>query len=122
MVKNVFKLFLVLFFIFGIIGISIIKNISVQKKNYITQLQLELYKQQETFDIYKIEWDHLISPINLGSKMNGYTLESYNKTFVVINEEIFTPKYKNELDEMLNINTPPPTSIRFTIFFGRHLS
>jgi len=49
MVKNVFKLFLVLFFIFGIIGISIIKNISVQKKNYITQLQLELYKQQETF-------------------------------------------------------------------------
>ena len=106
MVKNVFKLFLVLFFIFGIIGISIIKNISVQKKNYISQLQLELYKQQETFDIYKIEWDHLISPINLGSKINGYTLESYNKTFVVINEEIFMPKYKNELDEMLNINTP----------------
>jgi hypothetical protein len=105
MVKNLFKLFLVLFFIFGIIGISIIKNISVQKKNYITQLQLELYKQQETFDIYKIEWDHLISPINLGSKINSYTLESYNKTFVVINEEIFTPKYQNELDEMLNINT-----------------
>ena len=39
--------------------------------------------------------------------MNGYTLKSYNKTFVVINEEIFTPKYKNELDEMLNINTSP---------------
>jgi hypothetical protein len=107
MVKNVFKLFLVLFFIFGIIGISIIKNISVQKKNYITQLQLELYKQQETFDIYKIEWDHLISPINLGSKINSYTLESYNKTFVVINEEIFTLKYQNELDEMLNIDTSP---------------
>ena len=107
MIKNVFKLFLILFFIFGIIGISIIKNISVQKKNYITQLQLELYKQQETFDIYKIEWDHLISPINLGSKINSYTLESYNKTFVVINEEIFTTKYQNELDEMLNIDTSP---------------
>ena len=106
MVKNISKLFLILFFIFGIIGISIIKNISVQKKNYITQLQLELYKQQETFDIYKIEWDHLISPINLGSKSNSYTLESYNETFVVINEEIFTPKYQNELNEILNINTP----------------
>ena len=107
MVKNIFKLFLVSFFIFGIIGISIVKNISEQKKNYISQLQLELHKQQETYDIYKIEWDHLTSPINLGSKINGYTLESYNKTFVVINEEIFTPKYQNELDEMLNINTSP---------------
>ena len=104
MVKNIFKLFLVIFFIFGIIGISIVKNISVQKKNYISQLQLELHKQQEAFDIYKIEWDHLISPINLGSKINGYTLESYNNTFVVINEEILIPKYKNELDEMFNIN------------------
>ena len=70
MVKNIFKLFLVSFFIFGIIGISIVKNISVQKKNYISQLQLELHKQQEAYDIYKIEWDHLTSPINLGSKIN----------------------------------------------------
>ena len=105
MIQKIFKLFLALFFIFGVIGISIIKNISVQKKNYISQLQLELQKQQESFDIYKIEWVHLTSPINLGSKINGYTLESYNQTFVVINEEIFAPKYKNELDEMFNINT-----------------
>ena len=105
MIQKIFKLFLALFFIFGVIGISIIKNISVQKKNYISQLQLELQKQQESFDIYKIEWDHLTSPINLGSKINGYTLDSYNKTFVVINEEIFAPKYKNELDEMFSVNT-----------------
>jgi hypothetical protein len=104
MVKNILKLFLVSFFIFGIIGISIVKNISVQKKNYISQLQLELHKQQEAYDIYKIEWDHLTSPINLGSKINGYTLESYNKTFVVINEELLVPKYKNELEEIMNVN------------------
>jgi len=105
MIANLFKIFLITFFIFGIIGISIVKNISVQKRNYISQLQLELHKHQETFDIYKIEWDHLVSPINLGSKINGYTLKSYNQTFVIINEEILTPKYKNELDEMYNINT-----------------
>ena len=32
-------------------------------------------------------------------------LESYNQTFVVINEELLVPKYKNELDEMYNINS-----------------
>jgi hypothetical protein len=105
MIQRMFKLCLALFFIFGIIGISIVKNISVQKKNYISQLQLELQKQQESFDIYKIQWDHITSPIKLGSKINEYTLESYNKTFVVINKEIFAPKYKNELDEMFNVNT-----------------
>ena len=105
MVNNLFRIFLIIFFIFGIVAISIIKNISVQKRNYISQLQLELYKHQENFDIYKIEWDHLTSPINLGSKINGYTLESYNQTFVVINEELLTPKYKNELDEMYNVNS-----------------
>jgi hypothetical protein len=104
MIKNLYKLFIILFFIFGVTGISIVKNISVQKKNYISQLQLELHKQQEAYDIYKIEWDHLTSPINLGSKINGYTLESYNKTFVVINEELLVPKYKNELDETMNVN------------------
>ena len=60
---------------------------------------------EKNFDIYKIEWDHLTSPINLGSKINGYTLESYNQTFVVINEELLVPKYKNELDEMYNVNS-----------------
>jgi hypothetical protein len=105
MASNLFKIFLITIFIFGIVGISIVKNISVQKRNYISQLQLELHKHQENFDIYKIEWDHLTSPINLGSKINGYTSESYNQTFVVINEELLVPKYKNELDEMYNINS-----------------
>ena len=105
MTKNLFKVFLIIFFVLGVIGISIVKNISVQKRNYISQLQLELYKQQETFDMYKIEWDHIISPINLGSKINEYFLESYNQTFVVINKDILAPKYKNDLDEMYNINT-----------------
>ena len=40
----------------------------------------------------------------LGSKINGYTLESYNKTFVVINEELLVQKYKNEFDEIMNVN------------------
>ena len=105
MTKNLFKVLLIIFFVLGVIGISIVKNISVQKRNYISQLQLELHKQQETFDMYKIEWDHITSPINLGSKINGYFLESYNQTFVVINKDILTPKYKNDLDEMYNVNT-----------------
>ena len=105
MIQRIFKLCLVSFFIFGIIGISIVKNISVQKKNYISQLQLKLQEQQESFDIYKIKWSHLTSPINLGSNINRYTLEKYNKTFVVISEEIFAPKYKNELDDMFNVDT-----------------
>ena len=104
MIKNLYKLFIILFFIFGVTGISIVKNISVQKKNYISQLQLELHKQQEAYDIYKIKWDHLISPINLGSKIIGYTQKSYNKTFIVINEELLVPKYKNEIDEVYNVN------------------
>jgi|TARA_B110000971_G_scaffold214193_1_gene245958 hypothetical protein len=102
---NFIKTFLVVFFILGAIGISIVKNISVQKQNYITQLEFKLYEQQEKFNIYKIQWDHLTSPITLESKINGYTLEKYNKTFIVINEESLSATYQNDLDSMFNVNT-----------------
>ena len=59
------KIFLILFFISGLAAILIIKNISYQKEIYINTLEVKLRDEENKNQLYKLEWEYLISPINL---------------------------------------------------------
>ena len=65
MISSLFKIFSVIILLIGLLAIMIIKNISADKQNYINELEITLRKEQKKSELYKIEWDHMISPINL---------------------------------------------------------
>ena len=63
--KRTFKIFSILLFISGLGGIFIVKNISYQKEMYINILEVNLREEVNRNQLYKLEWEYLISPINL---------------------------------------------------------
>jgi len=71
----------------GLLAIMIIKNISVQKQNYLEQLKVELRKQENKNQLYKIQWDYLVSPVNLKKLSKMLITNDYSKYFVVLDEE-----------------------------------
>ncbi len=77
----------ILLLISGLLSIMIIKNISVQKQKYLEQLKVELKKEENKNQLYKIQWDYLVSPVNLKKLSEMIMTNDYSKYFVVLDEE-----------------------------------
>ena len=65
MISAFFKILSVAVLLTGLLAIMVIKNISAEKQKYINELELTLREEQKINELYKIEWDHLVSPMNL---------------------------------------------------------
>ncbi len=87
MVNKILKIMSILLLFAGLLAIMIIKNISVQKQNYLEQLKVELRKQENKNQLYKIQWDYLVSPVNLKKLSKMLITNDYSKYFVVLDEE-----------------------------------
>ena len=77
----------ILLLIGGLLSIMIIKNISVQKQKYLEQLKVELKEEENKNQLYKIQWDYLVSPINLKKLSEMIITNDYSKYFVVLDEK-----------------------------------
>ena len=86
MISNLFKIFSVIILLVGLLAIMIIKNISAEKQNYINELEITLREEQKKSGLLKIEWDHMISPINLKKISEMVIYNDYNKYFVVLDK------------------------------------
>ncbi len=62
MISAFFKILSVAILLTGLLAIMVIKNISAEKQKYINELELTLREEQKINELYKIEWDHLVSP------------------------------------------------------------
>tara|TARA_X000000368_G_scaffold363542_1_gene308750 strand:+ start:843 stop:1184 length:342 start_codon:yes stop_codon:yes gene_type:complete len=87
MVNKILKIMSILLLIGGLLSIMIIKNISVQKQKYLEQLKVELKEEENKNQLYKIQWDYLVSPINLKKLSQMVITNDYSKYFVVLDEE-----------------------------------
>ena len=87
MVNRILKIMSILLLLAGLLAIMIIKNISVQKQNYLDQLKVELKKEENKNQLYKIQWDYLVSPVNLKKLSEMILTNDYSKYFVVLDEE-----------------------------------
>ena len=87
MVNKILKIMSILLLISGLLSIMIIKNISVQKQKYLEQLKVELKEEENKNQLYKIQWDYLVSPINLKKLSQMVITNDYSKYFVVLDEE-----------------------------------
>ena len=87
MVNKILKILSILLLISGLLSIMIIKNISVQKQKYLEQLKVDLKKEENKNQLYKIQWDYLVSPVNLKKLSQMIITNDYSKHFVVLNEE-----------------------------------
>ena len=77
----------ILLLIGGLLSIMIIKNISVQKQKYLEQLKVELKEEENKNQLYKIQWDYLVSPVNLKKLTEMIITNDYSKYFVALDEE-----------------------------------
>ena len=77
----------ILLLISGLLSIMIIKNISVQKQKYLEQLKVELKEEENKNQLYRIQWDYLVSPVNLKKLSEMIITNDYSKYFVVLDEE-----------------------------------
>ena len=87
MANKILKILSILLLISGLLAIMIIKNISVQKQKYLEQLKVDLKKEENKNQLYKIQWDYLVSPVNLKKLSQMIITNDYSKYFVVLNEE-----------------------------------
>ncbi len=87
MVNKILKIMSILLLIGGLLSIMIIKNISVQKQNYLEQLKVDLKKEEHKNQLYKIQWDYLVSPVNLKKLSEMIITNDYSKYFVVLNDD-----------------------------------
>ena len=87
MVNRILKILSVLLLIGGLLSIMIIKNILDQKEDYLNQLKVELEEEEYKNQLYKIQWDYLVSPINLKKLSEMIITNDYSKYFVVLDEE-----------------------------------
>ena len=77
----------ILLLIGGLLSIMIIKNISVQKQKYLERLKVELKEEENKNQLYKIQWDYLVSPVNLKKLSEMMITNDHSKYFVVLDEE-----------------------------------
>lgn len=101
------KIFLIFFFISGLAAILIIKNISYQKEIYINTLEVKLRDEENKNQLYKLEWEYLISPINLTEISNKILDEEYTKYFVVIEErELLNERNTDNYKDIISVVNP----------------
>ncbi len=71
----------------GLLSIMVIKNISNQKQKYLEHLKVELKEEENKNKLYKIQWDYLVSPVNLKKLSEMILTNDYSKYFIVLNDE-----------------------------------
>ena len=87
MISAFFKIFSVDILLTGLLSIMVIKNISAEKQKFINELELTLREEQKINELYKIEWDHLVSPMNIKKISEMIITNDYEKYFVVLDDE-----------------------------------
>ena len=87
MISAFFKILSVAILLTGLLAIMVIKNISAEKQKYINELELTLREEQKINELYKIEWDHLVSPMNIKKISEMIITNDYEKYFVVLDDE-----------------------------------
>ena len=87
MVNKILKIMSILLLIGGLLSIMIIKNISVQKQKYLERLKVELKEEENKNQLYKIQWDYLVSPVNLKKLSEMIITNDYSKYFIVLDEQ-----------------------------------
>ncbi len=87
MISALFKILSVAVLLTGLLAIMVIKNISAEKQKYINELELTLREEQKINELYKIEWDHLVSPMNIKKISEMIITNDYEKYFVVLDNE-----------------------------------
>jgi len=87
MINKILKIMSVLLLIGGLLSIMIIKNISAQKQTHLNQLKVELKEEESKNQLYKIQWDYLVSPVNLKKISEMIFTNDYSKFFVVLDKE-----------------------------------
>ena len=105
MLNKAFKIISVFVLLIGLLLIMIIKNISVQKHNYLTELELTLRDEEHKNQFYKIKWEQMISPINLKRISEMILTNDYSKYFIVLNEEDLTQD-KELYQDVINVVKP----------------
>ena len=87
MISAFFKILSVAILLTGLLAIMVIKNISAEKQKYINELELTLREEQKINELYKIEWDHFVSPMNIKKISEMIITNDYEKYFVVLDNE-----------------------------------
>ena len=87
MISAFFKILSVAILLTGLLAIMVIKNISAEKQKYINELELTLREEQKINELYKIEWDLLVSPMNIKKISEMVITNDYEKYFVVLDNE-----------------------------------
>ncbi len=87
MISAFFKILSVAVLLTGLLAIMVIKNISAEKQKYINELELTLREEQKINELYKIEWDHLVSSMNIKKISEMIITNDYEKYFVVLDNE-----------------------------------
>ena len=106
MVK-VLKIFSIITLILGLGTILIVKNISTQKKMYINQLEISLREESNQNQLIKLEWDSLISPINLQEIASEISEGTYTSIFVVLDKDSFSENLSSEsYNDVINVAKP----------------
>ena len=85
--SNIIKTISLLTLLIGLVTVMVVKNISHQKQQYINSLKLELRKVVSLNDLLKIEWEYLVSPINLKDIAEKINSSEYNKYFIVLDKD-----------------------------------
>ena len=87
MISTLFKVLSIAILLLGLLAIMFIKNISSEKQKYITELELQIRQEQKQNNLLKIEWGHLISPVNIKKISEMIVSNDYNKYFIVLDDE-----------------------------------
>ena len=104
MINKFLKIFSIFILLSGLIAIMVIKNISAEKQKYINQLELSLREEQEKNQLYQIEWEHMISPLNLKKISEMILTNDYTKYFVVLDKDEID-KNNNSFQDIIYILT-----------------
>ncbi len=105
MISSLFKIFSVIILLIGLLAIMIIKNISAEKQNYINELEITLREEQNKSKLLKIEWDHMISPINLKKISEMVISNDYTKYFVVLDKDDLDEEYQ-VIEDIITVDMP----------------
>ena len=84
MISAFFKILSVAVLLTGLLAIMVIKNISAEKQKYINELELTLREEQKINELYKIEWDHLVSPMNIKKIFKHVEFKSFSYIRIVL--------------------------------------
>ena len=74
---------------------------------YINNLEVELRNENNKNQLYKLEWEYLISPINLQEISKEISNEEYNKYFVVLDEDdLLNQKNSDKYHDLITVVEP----------------